>query len=110
MIHDSTPVARPVIHKWSVDNWPSRCGASARDLRRTIFDSRTIARPVIDTRAIDDVRTVDDSAAAVRHGSLDRSLDRIRHEGVVVHGSPISRLLDRSLYHVGHDRVIAILS
>jgi hypothetical protein len=108
MIHDSRPVARPVIHKWSVDNWRSRCGVSARDVRRTIFDAR--ARPVIDTRAIDDTRTVDDSAAVVRYGSLDRSLDRIRDEGVVVHGSLISRPLDRSLHHVGHDRVIAIPS
>ena len=59
-----------------------------------IFDSRPIARPVIDTRAIDNARTVDNSAAVARHGSLERSLDRIRHEGVVVHGSPISRPLE----------------
>ena len=110
MIDDSRPVAGPVIHKWSVDNWRSRCGASARDVRRTICDSRAIARPVIDTRAIDDARTVDDSAAVVCHGSLDWSLDRIRHEGIVVHGSPVSRPLDRSLHHVGHDRIIAISS
>jgi hypothetical protein len=82
----------------------------ARDVRRTIFDSRAIARPVIDASAIDDARTVDDSAAVVCHGSLDWSLDRIRHEGVVVHGSPLSRPFDRSLHHVGYDRVIAILS
>ena len=109
MIDHSRPVARPVIQKWTVDNWRSRC-ASARDVRRTIFDSRAIARPVIDTRAIDDTRTVDDSAVVVCDGSLDWSLDRIRHEGVVVHDSPINRPLDRSLHHVGHDRVIAFLN
>src|SRR5688572_24276051 len=79
MIDDSRPVARPVIHKWSVDN------------RRSW-------------------RTVDDSATAVCDRSLDWSLDRIRHEWIVVHGSSISRPFDRSLHHVGYDRVIAILS
>ena len=96
MINYSGPIARPVIHKWPVDNWRSRFGASACDVRRTIFDSRAIAWPVIDTRAIDDARTVDHRAAVVCQGSLDRSLDRIWHEGVIVHGRPSSRALDRS--------------
>jgi hypothetical protein len=109
VIYDSRPVTRPVIQKRSVDNWRSRCSASARDIRRTIFDSRTIARPVIDTRAVDDARTVADGATAVCHRSLDWSFDRIRHEGVVVHGSLISCPFDWSLHHVGHDRVIAKL-
>src|SRR5688572_16141067 len=109
MIHDSRPVARTLIHKWSIDNWRSCCGVSARDVHRTIFGSRAIAGPVIDTRAIGD-GTVDDRTATFCHGSLDRSLDRIWHEGVVVHSSPISRPFDRSLHHIGYDRVIAILS
>ena len=109
MIQDSRPVAWTVIHKRAIDNWRCRC-TSARDVRWTIFDTRAIARPVIDTWAIDDARTMADSVAVVPHGSLDWSLDRIRHQGVVVHGRPISRPLDRSLHHVGHDRVITILS
>jgi hypothetical protein len=109
MIHDSRPVARPVIHKWSIDNWRSCCGVSARDVHGMIFDSRAIAGPVLDARAIDD-GTADDRTATFCHGPLDWSLDRSWHEGVVVHGSPVSRPFERSLHHFGDDRVIAILS
>src|SRR5688572_13908323 len=80
MIYDPRPVARPVIHKWPVDNRRSG-SASASDLRRTV----------------------------VSHGSLDRSFDGIGHEGVIVPGRPIRRPLERPLDHVGYDRVIAIL-
>src|SRR5687767_8265581 len=85
-----------------------RC-RTARDVRGTVFHTWTIARPVIDTRAIDDARTMDESVAVATHRSLEWSLDRVRHYGVVVHGRAISRPLDRSLHHIGHDGVIAIL-
>jgi hypothetical protein len=54
--------------------------------------------------------TVDDGVADVPHGSFDWSLDRIRNEGVVVRGGPISRPLDRPLHHVGDHGIIAILN
>jgi hypothetical protein len=79
-------IPRPLIQA-SVDNRRSRCGASARDVRGTVCDSRTIAWTVIDTRTINGTGIVDAIARAVSHGSL-----------------------DRSLHDVGDDRVIAILN
>jgi hypothetical protein len=110
MLDAARPVARSLIHKWPVGKGRSRYPASARDVRRTVLYSRAIARPVMDPGPIDVPSTSDDSAAVVCQGSLDWSLDRIRHQGVVVHGSPIGCPLDRSLHHIGHDRIIAILS
>jgi hypothetical protein len=105
MIHDSRVVARTVVYKRAIDHWRPRC-TSARDVRGTVLHTRAITRPVVEMRAIDDPRTLD---AVARHRSLDWSLDRIRHCGIVVHGGAISCALGRPLHHIGHDGVITIL-
>jgi hypothetical protein len=64
----------------------------------------------MDTGTIDVASTVDGSTAVVSHRSLDWTLDGIRHERIVVHGSAISGPLDRPLHRVGHGRIISVLS
>jgi hypothetical protein len=101
-------VARAVIPQRSIDYGPPCCTASARDVGRTIVQWWPIASTVTETLAITSISTVDDSVAVVRGGSLNRPLDRIRHERVVVRGGPIRRPLDRSLDRIRHQRVIAL--
>ena len=62
---------RKQIHLARVVRRRRTCRHTARNVCWTIRDSRPVARPVIDTRAIDESRTIVVGAAVTRDGSLD---------------------------------------